>query len=480
MPVLDIAYQPPGPVAAAFHYSNAFVRGLMGPVGSGKTVSCIWEVFTRGCEQEPSADGVRKTRWAIVRNTYPELKTTTIKTWQDWFREDVFGPIVWGAPISHHLKFETPEHGKVDIEIWFIALDQPKHVKKLLSMELTGAYINEAREVPKAILDGLTQRVGRYPGKIEGCSITWSGVIMDTNPPEDDHWWYTLAEDETPEGYKFFRQPGAMILYEGEYYPNKKAENVHNQQLGFDYWRRQIAGKRQDWINVYILGLYGTVADGKPVYPEYNDNIHCAKRDLVPIKGLPLMLGWDFGLTPTVVISQLTSRGQWRILDELIADRMGIKQFLASTVRPYLSKNYAGFEIEEGTGDPAGKAGSDADENTPYAELEKAELPAEPAPTNNFIPRRDAVADFLTRLIDGEPAFQLSPKCKTLRKGFIGRYKLKRVQVSGQERYKDEPDKDDFSHPQDAAQYTALRILAGMPKQRHKMPAIKKAQKRHY
>ena len=51
----------------------------------------------------------------------------------------------------------------VELEVMFIALDRPDDLRKLLSLELTGAWINEAREIPKAILDGLTARVGRFP-----------------------------------------------------------------------------------------------------------------------------------------------------------------------------------------------------------------------------------------------------------------------------------------------------------------------------
>jgi hypothetical protein len=45
------------------------------------------EIFTRALEQEPGPDGVRGTRSIITRNTYPELKSTTIKTSMDWFAD---------------------------------------------------------------------------------------------------------------------------------------------------------------------------------------------------------------------------------------------------------------------------------------------------------------------------------------------------------------------------------------------------------
>ena len=39
------------PTGASFHSSDAFVRALMGPIGSGKSVTCIQEMFRIGLEQ---------------------------------------------------------------------------------------------------------------------------------------------------------------------------------------------------------------------------------------------------------------------------------------------------------------------------------------------------------------------------------------------------------------------------------------------
>jgi hypothetical protein len=73
---------------------------------------------------------------------------------------------------------------------------------------VNGAWLNEAVELPKAALDVATQRVGRFPAQRFG-GPTWTGVIMDTNPPDDDAWWYRLAQKrENPKGWEFFRQPG--------------------------------------------------------------------------------------------------------------------------------------------------------------------------------------------------------------------------------------------------------------------------------
>jgi len=182
------------PVAFKFLQSNSFVTGIMGPVGSGKSYVSAAKIMVKAVQQKPSpVDGIRYSRFVIVRNSYPELKTTTLKTWADLFPENVYGPIHHTPPITHHIKL--PPRGDaagIDCEVIFLALDQPKDVRKLLSLELTGAWVNEAKELPKAVIDGLTHRVGRYPTKRDG-GATWHGIWMDTNPMDDDHWWHRIA-----------------------------------------------------------------------------------------------------------------------------------------------------------------------------------------------------------------------------------------------------------------------------------------------
>jgi len=448
----SVSYAPPGPQSRAFMLDDAsFFRGIMGPFGSGKSTCCIMDILRRAQTQRPGPDGKRRSRWAITRNTFPELRTTTIKSWHQWVPQTI-GRWVDTGPPTHHIR-----EGDIDLEVMFLALDRPDDVSKLLSLELTGAWMNEAREQPKAVLDGLTGRVGRYPSAaLGGC--TWSGIIADTNPPDEDHWWYKNAEEVKPEGWRFYRQPGGL---------DEQAENLDwlnqnpetlvlpygdpvRRRAGRGYYERQVAGKDPDWVRVYVNAEYGFVRDGKPVYPEFRDSVHVAEFGLMP--GMPMYVGIDFGLTPAATFAQRTAMGQWRIHSELVTEDMGAVRF-GELLRQAMHERYPGMQFAAITGDPAGEGRAQTDETTPFQILQAAGVDARPAPTNDFTKRRESVAACLSRLVDGQPGLVVHPQCRTLRKAMAGGYNFKRVQVTGEERYRDVPDKGQYSHVAESLQY---------------------------
>lgn len=433
------------PTLSRFHKSTSFYRGIRGPVGSGKSTAASWEIHRRSREQTPSPEGRRKTRFAVVRNTYRELADTTLKTWLDWFPEDIVGKFNYGDMV-HHIQIED-----VECEVMFRALDRPDDVKKVLSLELTGAWVNEAREVPKAVIDALGDRVGRYPAMKDG-GCTWRGVICDTNSPDTDHWWYRLAEEERPINWEFFSQPGGLIEINGKWLTNPAAENLAN--LEADYYETRYPGKSRGYVQIYYANQYGFVQEGKPVYPEYVDDVHCAKDVLPPISGLEIQVGIDFGLTPAAVLGQQTARGQWRWIDEVVTEDMGAVRF-SEVLNAHLARHYQGYQFKF-TGDPAGDNRSESDETTPFEILRNRNIDAFPADTNDPTIRREAVAGPLNRMIDGMPGLVISPKCKVTRKGMAGGYAYRRMQVAGDERYHDKPDKNKYSHPCEAGQYLML------------------------
>lgn len=519
------------PTGARFHASDKIVRGFLGPVGNGKSVTCINELHRLAVCQEPNCDGIRKTKWVIVRNTHEQLETTTLATFKQWIPEDVCGITL--KPMRGHLNYPLPDRTRVDAQFIFLALDRPEDVRKLLSLEVTGVFMNEARELPYAVVKGSRERIGRYPSQIDGYTdvydsngklvydapkeldeggnvlynkdgtpkykpCTRKALLMDSNPPEDDHWWFQLAEEgclrssKTSEAkravkeiFDFFHGHAPFIKIDGEYIDNPKAENIKFLPGGYKYYRDMLAGNSEDHINVMVMGNYGTIKDGKPVYPQYNDRIHCPEKPLGIIEDLPIGLGWDGGLTPACIIGQQTERGQLRVIAELIAEDMGVRQFARDVVKPFLQRNFYGIEIafsyiDESAGfrgegeaktamkilnddyverDAQGRIVGNEDGDI-IVPLEMG-FETEPAPTNDPAKRIDAVNGYIIKLVDGEPGYLVSKKCPMIRKGKIGGYQYKRVQVSGEARYKDKPDKNKYSHPADAEQYMALGFSGG-------------------
>jgi hypothetical protein len=464
-----------------FHSSDDFVRGLLGPIGSGKSVACCTEIMKRSVEQKVIYDsdnpnGIRKSRWAIIRNTYRELIDTTMVTWFDWFPREIGS---WRAmDMKWTLEKKLDDGTSLHLEVLFRALDRPDDIKKLLSLELTGGWINEGREIPKAVLDMLQGRVGRYPAFKEFSDIPedvldevyalmdgdclfselpehllehlpWIGIILDTNPPDNDHWWYKLFEEDQPKGFSLYHQPSAK---------SPEAENLRNLVPG--YYNNIMQGKDQEWINVYVHGKYGFIADGKPVWPEYKDDIHHTLDEL-PLTGSgKVYVGIDFGLTPAAAIGQIVSSGQFQIIDELVTEDMGAVNF-GKLLHEKLSSEYCGCDLEI-YADPAGEDRAQTDETTPFEILWNQGIEAWPTYTNDFTIRREAVADYMQRLdFRGKPAFILGPKAKMARKACSGGYKYKRLQVSGQQRFQDKPDKGRYSHIGDAIQYMFLGAVGG-------------------
>lgn len=452
MPQVQYSYKPQGPVLEEFILSQEQRTMIMGPLGSGKTNGSCWKGFRIMCAQAPDAQGVRRSRGVAIRNTYPDLFGTTIKDWLDMF--EPLGQFKQGGkePPTHYLRFKLEDGTTVEAEMVFLALDREDHIKKLRGLQATFAWVNEVKEIAFAIVSMLDLRVGRYPKDVRP---TWYGIFGDTNAPDTDHWYYRLAEEVRPEGWKFLRQPGGVIRQSPQHpwQANPAAENVHN--LPKNYYVNGAQGKTEAWVLVNLANEYGYVGDGLPVWPDYVDSVHCKPFDLIP--SLPLHIGLDFGLTPAAILGQRMPTGQWRWRYEVVTTDTGVIRF-AGILKTFIAEKCSGYTIGSITGDPAGdqRQGGDEDERTVFQLLEANGIKAEPAYTNDFAVRSESVAAPMRRMIDGHPGFLIHPDCRVTRIGLQGAYKFRRLRVAGDERYENKPVKNANSHPCEAGQYLML------------------------
>lgn len=471
----------PSPTVLALWNSPKKINGIRGPVGSGKSVGCCFYIWLRSMQQRPGKDGVIRNRWLILRNTLPELKDTTIKTWLEWFptTEMNWTPPYHGLLVLPH--YANPKV-RVEIELIFYGCDQPDFEEKLKSLEITGVWANEACQIRWDTLGQAYTRCGRYPKKDGDLSFFSWGLVMDTNSPNDSNWWYRLECVERPDDMAFFVQPPALLEYvqpDGtkRYEPNvgqdpadpRPAENVEHHNEGWDYYTKQLTVLDEDNIKRLLLNQFGTSLAGKPIYPEFRENVHISRTPLQFHAGMTLILGTDFGRTPATIIGQMTNTGQIRILEEVVSKDMGITQFTDELLRPLLVRKY---RLLEGTrvvnfADPSGEGKSQVDDMTCIKKMNERGVftkSSKALVNNSFVQRRECVSDLLRSRRDGEPAIIIDPSCEWLRKGFNGGYCYKKLRTAsgGDELYADTPDKTNpFTHPHDALQYLCFGAIYG-------------------
>lgn len=451
------------PTITAFMNSDARHRFITGPFGSGKTTGTIFEIVRRASMQRPSPiDGKRKTRIAIVRNTAPQLNDTVLKSFLSWFPSGTLG-IYKSTGKTYSIR-----QGDIECDIIFRALDDEGDLRNLLSLELTMAELSEFRELPRAIVEGLDGRVGRFPPIREG-GPTFAGIFGDSNMPDQDTYWWAMMEGYDPDdlktkkenGWKIFRQPAAMLRHEdGTFTLNPEAENTEH--LPPDYYQNLVVGKGTDYVRTFVMCEYGQSRGGKPVHPMFNRDAHVAKGPLNPDKNSLLVVSADFGLTPAVTLLQQDAFGRLLVLDELAEFDMGIERLIESRLLPLIRRKYDGFEIFV-TGDPSGDNRSQSDESSCVDVFKRYKRKGlgrvKMAYSNNPVHRIGALDYFLSRLVDrGRPALQIDPSCVWLIQALGGRYAYP---VDRKGKTKDSPEKNEWSHVAEAAQYGAMYFERG-------------------
>lgn len=430
------------PIVSSFMRSGAFVRIILGPVGSGKSTGCLMEIVRRAREQAPGPDGLRHTRFAIVRQTLQQIKQTVLKEFYTWL-----GPITT-FKVSENTVYLTFDD--VRCEIHFIPLDDENDQRRLLSMQLTGAWVNEFPEIDPAIIPSLCGRLGRYPSKAQG-GPTWFGLVMDGNFPNEGGDWHTLLERQLPADYQLFKQPGGRS-------PN--AENIENLPGGREYYERLARGQSEEWVKRYVDAQYGNDPSGSAVFRDsYSHDFH-SFDSLDPIPGRPLIIGQDFGRDPWSAICQLDHRGRFLVLEEVEGTRIGLEQHILLNLRPALfQERYMNMPVAV-IGDPSGVAKSSLYEETSFDMLKREGFVAFPAPTNDLDPRIRAIEAFLLAQQGGKAIFMVDrSRCPRIVQGLRGGYRFSNLK-SGESKPK--PDKNEYSHVMDALQYAALAAHGGM------------------
>ncbi len=445
---------------------------VMGPYGSGKTSGIINAIMRDAVLMPICDDGIRKCKVAFVRNTSGQLETTTLNTWLFWAQKLPSPHRNKKPQLIYSYRFRD-KFGPVHLDILFLALDRDADISKLDSLEISHVYFNELRHIPQRIFDTVQSRIGRYPSKTEFYNQfseefedfdeetreklfrKWSPyepkLYADTNAPKNRHWIAELEKKKFKK-IKIYHQPPALLKNDkNEYVINPKADNLACAGMGESYYLDMV-DRGEEFLKVYALGLYGTVVDGKSVYPLYNDDFHSI--DDIPISlNSNIYVGCDYGIVcPAVLIAQFVD-GQIKFIQEFIGEYESIKDLWKAQIMPFLNMYCRGLLVEV-IGDPADTGGG-------RAQLAELGVMAFPAKTNKVDIRISSVSSSLNELVRGKPRIVVSKAgCHCLREGFLGEYHYRRLRIIGDEKYVDYPEKTHpYSDIHDAAQYIVMRIL---------------------
>jgi hypothetical protein len=414
------------------------IRVIVGPLGSGKTMGCIMELVRWACAQ-PAWNKTRYTRFALIRNTLQQLRQTVLADAVSYLQGVVH---FYTTDSTLQLRLNLPDGTHVHSDWPLIPLDSKEDVRRLLSMQLTGAYINELREVPFDIIRPLLGRCGRYPSKAMGGAAK-RGIIADTNPWDTDAPYHDRLVLNPHPAWKLFHQPSGL---------SPLAENIEN--LAEGYYDELMDDKDLDWAAVHVESQWGTSNAGQAVFRKsFHAPSHVRDMKVVVNPAKPLMVGLDFGRTPCAVIGQHDNYGRAIIMKEVVTEGMGLIQMVEEHLKPVLlAPPFAGKRVFI-VGDPAGRARSQVSESTPFDDLNDLGFLAYPASTNAIDARLTAVEKLMRSTIMEQPALQISREgCPILVQSLGNRYRYRRRR-DGQ--LDDLPDKQ---HP-----WSDVCFVAGTP-----------------
>lgn len=418
----------PNPTQRNFIQSRARADFFSTRVGEGKSTGLAWAMFYH-MRHNP---GVRH---ALIRDTWENLRRTTLNDFFKWFPPGVCG--TW-----HETNKEwTWAPGLGSGKIIAMGMDDPKDAAKLQSLELGGIFMDEIAPadqsggIPELVFDlGLT--------RLRQSGISWYAYKVASNNSDDTHWSYRKFVEPGTEGYVLW-QPGF-------------AENAKNLPANYYESLRQQLGHRQDLVSRFIEGNFGFQQIGTAVTPQFNEKIHLA-TGLTPIRGQELVLLWDFGLTPTCIITQPTPLGHWNILKSFVGDGVGVAELIADVVKPYLQTRMPLGTRWRHIGDPNGVMREQSSSRTSAVGVIRQELGGAfrggPVSLHERIEPLRAV---LTRTLNGRGVVQVDRAgAREVFLALRGGWHFKEAGgiISA------EPVKDMHSHPGDAMSYGAARLF---------------------
>lgn len=379
---MDVMQYKLSPTGAKASESTARVKLIWGPVRTGKSMWGCRQVFLKACH---AAAVNRSLRAIFVRDTYKNLRDTTLKDWLTLFPDGKFGMLRGEQTAADYtLVLEDTHTGKKHShEVLFrhgqTAGDASSFLSSAYGMivleEVVPAYMPTGEVSPGIAKEVFTIALTRLIQE----GIENPELILVFNSPPRTHWVFTdliqpmgtQYPQEHPEAWHDNRTMDLDILVDGKirkvsiarfYFPPE--ENETNLRAGYYNELRAILkmqGQSDDVIDRMIEGKITVLFPGLPVYGgDFVYEKHVRPK-LEPIPTQPLILGMDAGLTPAVTITQVDPRGRLLYLKEIqqsfdlsgrLIRQVGHEEF-AAYCRSVISSEFMGLQDKAIIADPA-------------------------------------------------------------------------------------------------------------------------------
>ena len=278
-------------------------------------------------------------------------------------------------------------------------------------------------------------------------------VVVKEELPEDDpqKGIYFNVREVCP-GLKTWKNPKNQFTVARLHYSADPAKRTPE-------WKRMARSGLTfaEWMREYEIQW--SSFDGVPVYgDDFSRSFHVSDLPLQWREGHPIVRGWDFGLGAggmACIFGQLLPGRRLWIYREILASDTDIEHFAPEVHRlsgEWFPSCPKWFDII----DPTGFNRSQINKKS-CASVIKDTCFNKPEPgIASKIDRRRAVAKFLQHNVKGMPGLLVDGKeCAMLVAGFEGGYHYAEAK-DGQ--LKEDPDKNQFSHPHDALQMIACKI----------------------
>ena len=451
------------PTLARFMLDAGRYKSVIGPYGSGKSAACIHLIVKKAIEMPPSVkDGVRRSRVLVVRNTLKSLKDTTLDSFfEEYPPGDGWGRF-WAVDFRYVMSFGLQDGTAVELEVLFRPLEEERDEERLKSLQLTGAWVNEASAIrfPK-LFGSLRGRIDRFPKNDHfddpNERTKHSYVILDSNPPAVGDWLYCIHEGLDPSDptrpmetdWRCYNQPAG---------DGPQAENMSRNGGGLTdgYYANMIKGGMTDEeIRVIVRGEYARLSRGKAVHSSFSPGFHVSSDQLWPTRDGVIVFGGDAGLTPSTVFGQSRADGGVDVLRELPRYNMSAYEYVHRHVRPFVAQHFPNNELV-GFLDPASNQRSQADGATVLDVWRDAGFNVYLAETNNVQERLRAVDVLLSGQTLGGPMLRFDPRVRTLINGLSFGYRFHPIRRG--EIDKNSRDGRTYSHTVEALHYFAMHV----------------------